>query len=354
MCVVADERRCLIRHHFNRSIDQDFGLLEVHVQRLLGRLKAKAKATNNDASDAIDIADLLLKLSTDFATETVFGHSTDTLVFDMKHWSGEQDKGSAGEFSTALGHALHMLGQRGQLLNFYWLRDSQRFRRACRTCRAFVSRYLTEALSQAQSEKGRLERGRSSSGATSFMHSLVAKETVSTGVMRDQLLSLLLASRDTTASFASWVVYALVQHPRAIAKLRGAIETRLPHGSVPTAADISALTYLRHVLNETMRIFPVVPLNGRTARVDTVLPEGGGEDGRSPLLVPRATKIGFNIYALQHRRDIFGDDADEFRPERWESDAPGDFDGAFAPFILGPRVCLGSEYCFFLVCLAAQ
>ncbi|KAJ9646203.1 hypothetical protein H2204_000866 [Knufia peltigerae] len=336
----------MLRPHFNRSIDQDFVRLEVHVQRLLGRLKA------NDHGRAIDIADLLLKLSTDFATQTVFGHSTDTLVFDMKHWSGEQDKGSAGEFSTALGHALHMLGQRGQLLNFYWLRDSPRFRRSCRTCRAFVGRYLTEAMSGRRSgasnqakkseeeEEGQVTT--SSQGAISFMHSLVAKETVPTGVMRDQLLSLLLASRDTTASFASWVVYALVKHPRVIAKLRGAIQTRLPHGTVPGAADISALTYLRHVLNETMRIFPVVPLNGRTARVDTVLPEGGGEDGQSPLSVPEGTKIGFNIYALQHRRDIFGEDADDFRPERWESDgASGDFEGAFAPFILGPRVCLG-------------
>ncbi|KIW18539.1 hypothetical protein PV08_02827 [Exophiala spinifera] len=336
------------RPHFNRSIDQDFVQLEVHVQRLLGRLKA------HNEGEAIDIADLLLKLSTDFATQTVFGHSTDTLLFDMKHWSGEeQDKGSTGEFSTALGHALHMLGQRGQLLNFYWLRDSPRFRRSCRTCRAFVNRYLTDALSEQAWKKGQVEGGRG--GAVSFLQSLVSKEAeLSTGVMRDQLLSLLLASRDTTASFASWVMYALVKHPRAMTKLRDAIEARLPQGTVPTMTDMSALPYLRHVLNEAMRIFPVVPMNGRTARVDTVLPEGGGEDGRRPLLVPRGTTIGFNIYAMHHRRDIFGDDADEFRPERWESDMSGDFDSAFAPFILGPRVCLGSEYCSYCPLLLSQ
>jgi cytochrome P450 len=85
-------------------------------------------------------------------------------------------------------------------------------------------------------------------------------------------------------------------------------------------------------------------MNGRTARVDTVLPEGGGRGGERPLLVPKGTIVGFNTYAMQHRRDIFGEDADEFRPERWEGDATGDFEGAFVPFILGPRVCLGSKY----------
>ncbi|KIW52271.1 hypothetical protein PV05_07922 [Exophiala xenobiotica] len=323
--------RAMLRPHFNRNLDQDFLQLEVHVQHLLCRLKASRSRDN-----AIDIADLLLKLSTDFATQTVFGHSTDSLLLDTKHWSGEQDKGSAGEFSTALGHALYMLGQRGQLLNFYWLRDSLQFRRSCRRCRAFVNKYLAESLSQnSEASKG------SGTTAISFMHSLVAKETVPTSVMGDQLLSLLLASRDTTASFASWVIYALLKYPQVMAKLRGVIETHLPHGKLPTMADISGSIYLRHVLNETMRIFPVVPLNGRTARVDTILPEGGGRGGESPLLVPKGTIVGFNIYALQHRRDIFGEDADKFRPERWEGDPTGDFEGAFVPFILGPRVCLG-------------
>ncbi|KIW99629.1 uncharacterized protein Z518_11042 [Rhinocladiella mackenziei CBS 650.93] len=328
--------RAMLRPHFTRNLDQDLVQLEIHFQHLLRRLTA---ADCNEAP--IDIADVLLKLSTDFATETVFGHSTHSLLVDLRHWSGEQNKGSAGEFSTALGHALRMLGQRGQLINFYWLRDSPQFRNSCRICRAFVNKYLVEA--QAQKEK---EMVGSSNKGISFMHSLIAKEKTSTNVMRDQLLALLLASRDTTASFASWVIYALVRHPRSMGKLRGLIESRLPGGRPPSLADIAALPYLRHVLNETLRVFPVVPLNGRTAKVDTVLPEGGGPDGKSPLLIPRGTKVAFNIYALQHRRDIFGDDASEFNPDRWEEDtagATGDFEGAFAPFILGPRVCLGKN-----------
>ncbi|KIW31271.1 uncharacterized protein PV07_02933 [Cladophialophora immunda] len=330
--------RAMLRPHFTRNFDQDFVQLEGHVQHLLRRLNDVASRNM-----PVDIGDLFLKLSTDFATEAVFGHSTDSLLLDLKHWSGEQDKGSAGDFSLAVDHALHMLGQRGQLINFYWLRDSPRFRRSCRTCQAFVNRYLEDARqSQSQTIVEDLGKG----GTTSFMHSLVARDNIPADVIRDQLLALLVASRDTSASFASWVIYALARHTEVMAKLRSLIDTHLPRGRLPTAADIAALPYLRHVLNETLRIFPVVPLNGRTAKVNTILPEGGGPDGKSPLLVPAGTKVAFNIYALHHRRDIFGMDADAFRPERWEevgAGTVGDFEGAFVPFILGPRVCLGKN-----------
>ncbi|OAP54522.1 hypothetical protein AYL99_10970 [Fonsecaea erecta] len=330
--------RAMLRPHFTRNFDQDFAQLEVHAQHLLRRLTDAASK-----GMPVDVADLLLKLGTDFATEAVFGHSTNSLLFDLKHWSGEQDIGSAGDFSLAVDHALHMLGQRGQLINFYWIRDSPRFRQSCRTCQAFVNQYLEDAR-QSQTEQSIEDTGKG--GAMSFMHSLVARDNIPADVIRDQLLALLLASRDTSASFASWVIYALARHTEVMAKLRSLTETQLPRDRPPTVAEIAALPYLRHVLNETLRLFPVVPLNGRTAKVDTILPEGGGVDGKSPLLIPAGTKVAFNIYALHHRRDIFGMDADVFRPERWEEIGAGamsDFEGAFVPFILGPRVCLGKN-----------
>jgi cytochrome P450 len=291
----------------------------------------------------IEMTHLLLRLSTDFATEAVFGQSTHSLLFDLEPQFGHQDRGSAAEFSDAANHAIHMLGQRGLLINLYWLIDSPRFRKSCRICKSFVNQYLTQARrSQVKQFSSQSEKG-----DDSFMFSLVAKDNLPSEVIRDQLLALLLASRDTSASFAAWTIYALARDRRVLRKLRDLIKARLPTGSHPTVADIAALPYLRHVLNEVLRIFPVVPLDGRSAKVDTVLPEGGGPDGKSPLLVPKGSKVAFNIYALHHRHDVFGEDANHYRPERWETDragALGDFDGAFVPFIIGPRVCLGSEF----------
>lgn len=61
-----------------------------------------------------------------------------------------------------------------------------------------------------------------------------------------------------------------------------------------------------------------VPLNGRVAVDDAILPLGGGPDGKSPILVKAGTEVSYNTWAMHRRKDIYGPDADEFRPERWE------------------------------------
>ena len=67
-----------------------------------------------------------------------------------------------------------------------------------------------------------------------------------------------------------------------------------------------------------LRVLPILPSNSREAYKDTVLPVGGGPDGTSPVLVPSGSVVSFSIMAMQRRKDIWGEDAEEFRPERWE------------------------------------
>ena len=52
---------------------------------------------------------------------------------------------------------------------------------------------------------------------------------------------------------------------------------------------------------------------------DTVLPLGGGPDGKSPIFVEAGTAVNYQVYNIHRRKDIYGEDAEEFRPERWES-----------------------------------
>lgn len=73
-----------------------------------------------------------------------------------------------------------------------------------------------------------------------------------------------------------------------------------------------------------MRLYPVTPiLPPRVANKNTVLPLGGGKDGRSPLFVPKGTALIVHIYSANRRQEVFGEDAEEFRPERWEDLRPG-------------------------------
>lgn len=77
------------------------------------------------------------------------------------------------------------------------------------------------------------------------------------------------------------------------------------------------MKYLRACLNESLRLYPVVPLNSREALEDTILPRGGGEDGMAPIFIPKGGLVSWNLWALHRRKDYFGEDAEVFRPERW-------------------------------------
>ena len=106
-------------------------------------------------------------------------------------------------------------------------------------------------------------------------------------------------------------------------------------------------------------MLPILPSNSREAYNDTVLPVGGGPDGTSPVLVPAGSMVSFSIMAMQRRKDIWGEDAEDFRPDRWNDVQPGinwvinsvtklhcslKTSQAYIPFMQGPRICLGSKW----------
>lgn len=109
-------------------------------------------------------------------------------------------------------------------------------------------------------------------------------------------------------------------------------------GRLPTIEDIKEMKYLSHFIHETLRLHPPIPLNARVAKRDTVLPRGGGPDGLSPIFVEQGKMIVYQVYSMHRRKDLWGADADDFKPERWESARPT-FE--FLPFNAGPRICPG-------------
>ncbi|KAH7357887.1 cytochrome P450 [Plectosphaerella cucumerina] len=81
----------------------------------------------------------------------------------------------------------------------------------------------------------------------------------------------------------------------------------------------------------------------------TTLPTGGGPDGKAPVLVRPGAPVGYCVYVMHRRKDLYGEDAGEFRPERWEGDALKNIGWGYLPFNNGPRVCLGQEFALLLV-----
>lgn len=86
-----------------------------------------------------------------------------------------------------------------------------------------------------------------------------------------------------------------------------------------------------------------MPLNSRYAKRDTMIPVGGGPDGKSPVFIRKGQGVSYSLYAMHRRRDIYGSDAHLFNPDRWEDPQlrPG---WGYLPFNGGPRICVGQQF----------
>ena len=128
------------------------------------------------------------------------------------------------------------------------------------------------------------------------------------------------AGRDTTASLLSWLFAELGQHPEMYTKLRqhiledfGDASSDLSHLSF---TKLKSCRYLQHVILETLRLHPPVPFNNRQALRDTTIPIGGGPSHDRPVAIGKGQIVTFSVYALHRRKDLWGEDANEFKPER--------------------------------------
>ncbi len=178
-----------------------------------------------------------------------------------------------------------------------------------------------------------------------FLHELCS-QTTDRIKMRAELLNILLAGRDTTASLLSNVWFELSRRPAIWSRLRREVDAL--NGELPTFEMLKEMKYLRAILNESLRLYPIVPENGRQAVQDTILPVGGGVDGQSPILVKKGQMVHWSLWTMHRRKDIYGEDAEEFKPERWldEDGRKGLRVGwEYLPFNGGPRICIGREYC---------
>ena len=85
-------------------------------------------------------------------------------------------------------------------------------------------------------------------------------------------------------------------------------------------------------------------MNVRIASRTTLLPRGGGPDGSDPILIKRGIGVATSIYHMHRLKDVYGPDAEEFRPERWLGDELKRIGWGFMPFHGGPRICLGKDF----------
>jgi len=154
----------------------------------------------------------------------------------------------------------------------------------------------------------------------------------------------MVAGRDTTASLLCFLFQQLAIHTEVFAKLRSEVLENFGTYTSPkniTFASLKSSKYLQWCLNETLRLFPTVPMNSRRSIVDTTLPRGGGPAGTDPIFVPKGTEVNYSVYAMHRQPSLWGPDCEQFKPERWNTRKTG-FE--YLPFNGGPRICLGQQF----------
>ncbi|KAK7525118.1 cytochrome P450 [Phyllosticta citriasiana] len=327
--------RELLRPQFAKNRAQHFEQIQAAVQKLVDQIPN---------GQPVDLQPLFFRFTLDTTTYLLFGESIGSLdATESSHESASEE----ADFTEAFTVAQDFLAQRGRLGDLYWLIGGPKFWRACKTVHGFVDSMVRERLENSNKNNAAL------SGTESkqvFLDSLLLeKQDVFT--IRSQLLNVLLAGRDTTACCLSWTFRLLTQHPHVLAKLRAEIQEQVGIAP-PSQHDLKKMTYLSWVLKEVLRLYPSVPINSRTALNTTTLPVGGGPDGRSPILIRRGMAVGYCPYLMHRRKDLYGPDAYEFRPERWDGDLERRVGWGYLPFNGGPRVCLGQDFALLEASLA--
>ncbi|KAI1204810.1 putative N-alkane-inducible cytochrome P450 [Annulohypoxylon truncatum] len=320
--------RALLRPQFAREMISDPQLEEQHLAHLWRRLPADA-ATG--WTGKVDLAPLFFKFTLDTSTEFIFGQSANSLLQDEQSQDSEK-KSLASHFNAAK----VWIDKRGALAKFYWLMNSAEFTQHCAAIHAFADGLVADRLANPYHAKQDPEKG----ARFSLLNEL-AKDTQDPRELRNETLHVLIAGRDTTGCLLGWVLYFLARHPRVYARLRAEIVDRFGETAAPDFRQLAQVSYLQWIISETLRFATVIPLNERIALRDTVLPAGGGADGKAPVFVPEGTQVLVPLYAMQHRADIWGADVEEFRPERWETHRPG---WEYIPFGAGARKCLGQQF----------
>jgi carotene epsilon-monooxygenase len=187
---------------------------------------------------------------------------------------------------------------------------------------------------------------------------IAAREETTSTQLRDDLLSMLVAGHETTGSALTWTMYFLALNPD---KMRKAVEEvdRVLGGTgggegtsagsadsgnlvVASSAQYSQLRYVTRCVLESMRLYPHPPVLLRRARVRDELPLNG-------YLVEPGQDVMISVYNIHRSAAVWGDDADEFIPERFgplEGPQPNEqnTDYRYIPFSGGPRKCVGDQF----------
>ncbi|CAI9759391.1 unnamed protein product [Fraxinus pennsylvanica] len=294
--------------------------------------------------NAVDLQDLLLRLTFDNICGLAFGKDPQTLSPGLPE----------NNFASAFDRATEATLQRFILPEFVWkLKKCLRLGMEVNLSHSIkhVDDYMTNVINTRKLELVSQQNGGAQHDdlLSRFMKK---KESYTDKFLQHVALNFILAGRDTSSVALSWFFWLVSLNPRVEEKILIEICTVLKEirGSDTTKwvddplvfEEVDRLIYLKAALSETLRLYPSVPEDSKHVISDDTLPDG--------TFVPAGSNITYSIYSTGRMKFIWGDDCLEFKPERWLSEDGKKFEAKdqfqFVAFNAGPRICLGKDLAY--------
>nr|BED42920.1 cytochrome P450 monooxygenase [Trametes versicolor] len=342
--------RSMARPFFSKDRIGHFDIFDRHAQDALRQMRTRMKS-----GYAVDWQDLVSRFTLDSATEFLFGRDVRSLSAGLPYPPDSQlarlqmaKPEAADEFASAFLSAQTVSAKRGRFQGLWALQEFWTDKVQLR--KAAIDKFINPILLDAIQKKNENEKGEDD-GKVSEEDTLLSqllKVTDDYNIIHDETLNILLAGRDTTACTLTFAIYRLAEHPDILKRLREEILDVVGPTRRPSYDDVRNMKFLRAVINETLRLYPPVPVNVRCAIKDTVLTSK--TPGETPLFVPAGMRCIYSVFVMHRRKDLWGPDALKFDPDRFLDErvqkylTPNPF--IFLPFNAGPRICLGQQFAY--------
>lgn len=324
------ESRAFLRPYFAREQVSSLDLEEKHFQAMLSVIGE----SEGGWTSTFDIQPLIFNFTLDVATDFLFGTSANSQTASIS------DESSDNRFQHHWDSAATFFEVRAILRRYCWLYQPKKFRDHCNAIQAFADKYVQAAIIRKQKD---VQPAKEDQKEKFVVLNNLVDVTTDRIRLRHECLNILGASRTSTAALIQWVFFFLARHPSTFDKLREVILAEFgefENRDRITYESLKHCRFLQCCINEVFRMSPVIPIQTRIATRDTTLPKGGGSGGQDPIFIPKNTEIRQVYYAMCMRKDIWGEDAATFRPERFEDRK---LSSEWTPFGAGPRICIGRK-----------
>jgi cytochrome P450 len=337
--------RTMTRPFFTRERISDFDIYDKNCASTL-----KLARTRLAEGYPVEFQDLVSRFTLDSATEYLFGHDVGSLSANIPYPSSAAhlNKPSFYNHPSTIFVKAFSEGQNSSVSRSFYGDDWPLFEfwsDKVAPLRMVMDNF-TEPLLEDTLAKRNLKASKEAENGNLLAY--LVQSTQDKTILKDELVNLLVAGRDTTMSLLTFSFYMLSEHPDIEQRLRQEIYEKVGQTGRPTYDQMREMKFMRAFLNEVLRLYPPVPVDTRFTNKAVVFP--AVDSSSKSIYIPANTVCIYSVLLMHRRTDLWGPDALVFDPDRFLDErvkkylTPNPF--IFCPFNAGPRICLGQQFAY--------